>query len=71
MLFQCFCSLRWHLERPKIATRRSQGGLKEVLFRRSKLSWILVSFGLDFGSLLGALLGPKRVPKIDQICIPD
>ena len=67
MVFQCFCPLRWHLKRPKITP---QGGLKEVLFRCSKLSSILVPFGLHFGSLLGALLGPKRVPKIDQICIP-
>ena len=68
---QCFCSLRWHLKRPKIATRRSQGGLKEVLFRCSKLQSILVRFRLHFGSLLGVLLGPKRVPKINQIRIPD
>ena len=71
MVFQCFCPLRWHLKRPKITPRRSQGGLKEVLFQCSKLSSILVPFGLHFGSLLGSLLGPKRVPKIDQIHIPD
>ena len=71
MVFQGFCPLTWHRKRPKIAPRRPQDGLKEVLFRCSKLRSILVRFGLDFGCLLGGLLAPKRGPKIDQIHVPE
>ena len=71
MVFQCFCLLTWRRKRPKITPRRLQDGLKEVLFRCSKLRSILVRFGLDFGCLLGGLLAPKRGPKIDQIRVPE
>ena len=48
---------RGHRKRPKIAPRRSQDGLDEVLFRCSILSSILVRFWSDFGSLLGPQMG--------------
>ena len=71
MVFHCFCPLAWRPKRPKIAPRRPQDSLKEVLFRCSKLRSILVRFGLHFGCLLGGLLAPKRGPKTDQIRVPE
>ena len=44
---------RGHRKRPKIAPRRPQDGLKEVLFRCSISSSILVRFGCHFGAILG------------------
>ena len=44
---------RGHRKRPKIAPRRPQDGLKEVLFRCSISSSILVRFGSRFGAILG------------------
>ena len=48
---------RGHRKRPKIAPRRSQDGLDEVLFRCSILSSILVRFWSDFGPLLAPQMG--------------
>ena len=44
---------RGHRKRPKSNSRRSQDGLKEVLFRCSIFSSILVRFGTHFGAILG------------------
>ena len=62
MVFEGFCSPRWHPKRPKIAPRHPQEGLEDVFFRCRKMCSILVRFELDFGSLLGALLAPKSDP---------
>ena len=57
---------------PKIAPRRPQDGLKELLFRCQNLSSILVRFGVRFGRFWGAFWEPswrqnrsKNRPKID------
>ena len=65
-----------HRKRPKIAPRRPQDGLKEVLFRCSISSSILVRFGTHFGAILAPQVGhvggrfslffwtsPQEVPK--------
>ena len=48
---------RGHRKRPKIAPRRSQDGLKEVLFRCSILCSLLVRFWFDFGAVLAPQMG--------------
>ena len=49
---------RRHLKRAKIAPRRPQDGLEELLFRCRNLSSILVRFGCRFGAILGPFWRP-------------
>ena len=64
---------RQHPKRPKIAPRRPQDGLEDLLFRCRNLSSILIRFGCRFGAILapilvpfGLLFGTLWGSKIDQ-----
>ena len=70
MVFQCFCSRIWLRKRSKIAPRRPQGGLGEVLFRCSKSCLILIRLGFDFGCLWALPWAPKGDPKSIKFVSP-
>ena len=70
MVFQGFCSRIWLRKRSKIAPRRPQDGLGEVLFRCSKSCLILIRFGFDFGCLWGPPWAPKGDPKSIKFVSP-
>ena len=61
-----FLTPRGDPKRPKIAPRRHQDGLKELLFRCQNLFSILIRFGLRLGRFGGRLLGAKLAPKSDK-----
>ena len=70
MVFQGFCSRIWLRKRSKIAPRRPQDGLGEVLFRCSKSCLILIRFGFDFGCLWALPWAPKGDPKSIKFVSP-
>jgi len=67
MVFEGFCLPRRHRKRPKIAPRRPQDGLEEVLLLMSNFVSDFGAFWVRFGCRKDAQMEPKWHPKRTKI----